>query len=440
MKIFRKFSEKTPKIKKIFRSVRFFRSVLISNLVYVALLLLTQCEMKSISSRFLLVVEKVKNKYCDHFQQKPHELNVSEYEVLKNVLICYCKLVSFEIVNSTLQVEKSKREGKRINNNLVDTYGADLYTNLRKSQLVYHPEVIEKFVVNYLLAHLGPSSDIKHEDLFNKIFDSLNHLNVRQKLKEIFDEHYIISFDKRTNEYFMRGLNDKLPERVRETNVNPNNVIRNELLVSSRKPIPTTISLNTNNDVQLVSSSNYKNNDSYVSLSNAPVTNVSSFSIVPLNLDASKFNYEQFKASFLNFHNRTRKQHQAGELEEATWLSTISQIHANFLAQYDRLTPSSKKFGEKTLGENLGTVEGVTNQAVESLLKEWHEKSKTYDFQNPKLDSEASNFTQMIWKGTTQVGFGVAFSKNGKAYVTVNYYPQGNALDGFRENVKPASY
>jgi hypothetical protein len=43
---------------------------------------------------------------------------------------------------------------------------------------------------------------------------------------------------------------------------------------------------------------------------------------------------------------------------------------------------------------------------------------------------ETGHFTQLVWKGSKKVGFGLA-SKDGKDYVVAEYDPPGNYLGEF---------
>jgi len=50
------------------------------------------------------------------------------------------------------------------------------------------------------------------------------------------------------------------------------------------------------------------------------------------------------------------------------------------------------------------------------------------------------HFTQLVWKGSKQLGVGIAFANGGKtAVVVANYYPPGNYLGQFPQNVFPAT-
>lgn len=518
------------------------------HIVCIALLFLTQATFTTIPTSYLLLLEKIKNKHFEYIQRKQEDLSKSDYEVLKEVLVCYCRIVSYDVVSSTLQVEKAKREANILNKELVDKYGKNVYDSLRRLMLVYHSEVVERYVVNVLLANFNASHSINHEELFKKVFDYLNHDIVRQKLRDIFDEFYSISFNERTGEYVLNGLKTKNVVAIEKVNTiykNPNTAAENEFtLVSSARPVvveaptyvapveiireiepiriveeklnggaaqaskyfsrreskipesvtipktvnsyvsnainPTYNSSTTLNPSYSSSSStvnfsienrsytntystgnSYYNPDTYSSSAATLVSNSrptektqltyskplssqtnysysSSTNNAPVNFDSSKFNSQQFKTFFLNYHNNVRRNHQADPLEEDASLSLYAQNHANFLAKMDQIFPSGRKSAEKILGENIAKVTGTSNEAVESVLKEWYEKKNVYDFQYPRYNAQASNLTQMIWKETKQIGMGVTLSDSGNAYVVVNYYPEGNTLQGFALNVKPA--
>ena len=486
------------------------------HLIYLALLFLTEFTFKSISSTYMLSVEKIKNKYFEHTKKKLEGLNESDYEVLREVLICYCKIISYDIINSSLQVETAKREANVFNKDLTNIYGKEVFENFKKLLFVYHSDIIERFVGNFLFSNLNASSTINHEDFFRKNVDFLNHENVRRKLREIFDENYSISFDNKSGKFILNGIQskNKIVDKVINIKENPIDAIENYKLVSSTKPVeltpPTVIGMTdtkkefnnfnlieekvkekiqSNNksisDSYMINNtyspnkvkSNIENNSYYsnssttryydpkdfnlissqIVSSSKPIEQTSytysyplntqtpqyylgSTSLAPKNFDGNKFNIQLFKSSFLNFHNIIRKKHQSLNLEEDSSLNLYAQIHANFLAKVDELSPSDKLFGEKILGENIAKANGTSNEAVESILKDWYEQRNIFDFGNPRYIPEASNFTQMIWRDSKQIGMGVAFSSSGYAYVVTNYYPEGNTFESFVSNVNPAFY
>lgn len=49
------------------------------------------------------------------------------------------------------------------------------------------------------------------------------------------------------------------------------------------------------------------------------------------------------------------------------------------------------------------------------------------------------HFTQVVWKGSREIGVGKARSKDGKILVVANYRPAGNVIGRFSENVPAPS-
>jgi len=47
------------------------------------------------------------------------------------------------------------------------------------------------------------------------------------------------------------------------------------------------------------------------------------------------------------------------------------------------------------------------------------------------------HFTQVVWKGSRDVGIGRAQSRDGKWFVVANFYPAGNFIGRNAENVLP---
>lgn len=64
------------------------------------------------------------------------------------------------------------------------------------------------------------------------------------------------------------------------------------------------------------------------------------------------------------------------------------------------------------------SAEDVAQKAV----NHWYDAIRKYNWSNP----EASTFSQLVWKSTSQVGFGVASSQPSKSIVVANYWPKGN--------------
>lgn len=147
-------------------------------------------------------------------------------------------------------------------------------------------------------------------------------------------------------------------------------------------------------------------------------------------------NYEIIKEA-LNKHNECRVKHKAPKLIHNNELSKRAQEFANTIAMKNTLQHSDCKWDNKQVGENLAWCSG-TVMTGEFMTKMWYDEIKDYDYNNPTFTSNAGHFTQLIWKDSQEIGIGIAkCSEDGSWYAVANYYPAGNVLQRFKENVLP---
>jgi len=81
-------------------------------------------------------------------------------------------------------------------------------------------------------------------------------------------------------------------------------------------------------------------------------------------------------------------------------------------------------------GENLGWGYSDAIAGVEAWYGEYNE----YNYQAATFDGNSGHFTQVIWKGTTQVGCYIR-DCSGTGYLMCEYLPRGNMLGSYTENV-----
>ncbi|KZT74693.1 PR-1-like protein [Daedalea quercina L-15889] len=135
---------------------------------------------------------------------------------------------------------------------------------------------------------------------------------------------------------------------------------------------------------------------------------------------------------YLNDHNTARAQYGAAPLTWNDTLAAAAQQWANgcvFQHSGGTLGP---------YGENLAAGTG-DEYGIDQAIQSWTNESSQYNPNSP----EASHFTQVVWKATTQVGCaeqdcnGIFPASYGEAhYYVCEYYPQGNVIGEFAQNVQ----
>lgn len=129
-------------------------------------------------------------------------------------------------------------------------------------------------------------------------------------------------------------------------------------------------------------------------------------------------------------HNDYRDKHQAPRLK---WNNTL-QVSAQMWADNCKFSHAE----QSKLGENLYAVFGTStpSQALTDAAKEWYKEYKYYDFGRPGFSPLTGHFTQMVWVKTKSIGCGAKYCpQNDMRIVVCRYYPPGNVLNEFKQNV-----
>ncbi|KAG6911826.1 hypothetical protein DXG01_000073 [Tephrocybe rancida] len=135
--------------------------------------------------------------------------------------------------------------------------------------------------------------------------------------------------------------------------------------------------------------------------------------------------------SYLSSHNTIRAQHGAAALTWSDDLASKAQTWANKCV----FQHSGGTLGR--LGENLAAGTG-SSYGIQSAIKSWTDEVSEYNSANPV----PSHFTQVVWKGTTQVGCavqscdGIFDASFGKAkFYVCEYSPAGNVIGEFANEI-----
>ncbi|CRL08543.1 CLUMA_CG021366, isoform A [Clunio marinus] len=153
-------------------------------------------------------------------------------------------------------------------------------------------------------------------------------------------------------------------------------------------------------------------------------------------VEYSEEEYEAFAQKILKHHNEYRKKHYAHELRLTKELMNDAQQWAEKLAAEDKFTYRQNS----QYGENLYCLWSSDRDAwpnAKDVCKSWYEEVKQYIWNvEPKTSFKAGQFSQLVWKSSRELGVGVGRTKSGKVIVVASYWPRGNIIGQFLQNVK----
>ncbi|ABN67684.2 predicted protein [Scheffersomyces stipitis CBS 6054] len=136
---------------------------------------------------------------------------------------------------------------------------------------------------------------------------------------------------------------------------------------------------------------------------------------------------KDFAQSILDAHNQKRADHGVSALTWSDDLYQYAQNYANGYSCSGSLVHSGGKYGENLA---VGYSSGVT------AFDAWYVEGDDYNY---NAATQWDHFTQVVWKGTTQLGcaYKDCSAENWGKYVICSYNPPGNVIGQIKENVLP---
>lgn len=124
-----------------------------------------------------------------------------------------------------------------------------------------------------------------------------------------------------------------------------------------------------------------------------------------------------------------RAKHNAGPL---VWNNTLATYASNYLDKVAQPSQCTFAHSQGPYGENLAL--GYSSNLVG--MEAWYNEYKKYNFAAGQFSEDTGHFTQMVWKGSTNVGCAtVSCGHPGRDFLVCEYYPRGNYIGQFTENV-----
>ena len=146
----------------------------------------------------------------------------------------------------------------------------------------------------------------------------------------------------------------------------------------------------------------------------------------------------------LKQHNKIRKEFKSQNLSLNDDLKILAQ---NFADNFDILKDSNlldNNYKGQPLGINYKVFNGDIKE-INKICEEWIKEKEYYnEIKNKgenkakdykKYFSKTKHFTQIIWKKTREVGFGYSQLNNNEKIFVAFYFPAGNILNEFNENI-----
>ncbi|MBU0945145.1 MAG: hypothetical protein KJ804_11110 [Proteobacteria bacterium] len=135
--------------------------------------------------------------------------------------------------------------------------------------------------------------------------------------------------------------------------------------------------------------------------------------------------------NWLQAHNTYRILH---NVPPVTWSATV----AASAQAYANTCPSAHS--NAVYGENLAWA--TYEMGESAVVQMWYDEEPLYDYYDPGFSSETGHFTQIVWRGTTEIGCGAATGCGNDWPWMPNvwvcqYNPPGNYIGDFAENVFP---
>ncbi|CAE7516461.1 Glipr2 [Symbiodinium natans] len=142
-----------------------------------------------------------------------------------------------------------------------------------------------------------------------------------------------------------------------------------------------------------------------------------------------------WKKDVLAAHNDFRAEHGAEALTWSDECYLLAKKQANACQERSCMYHGSLDGPSGRHGQNIYWC-SMPGKDAQPMVEAWYQEliKPGYDFEKATFTPGTGHFTQVVWKGTTQVG--MALSEDGR-FCVANYFPAGNMMGAFKKNVLP---
>ena len=152
------------------------------------------------------------------------------------------------------------------------------------------------------------------------------------------------------------------------------------------------------------------------------------------NIVENRGKYEVYKKKILRIHNLFRSATKSPNLNEDKNLEELAQKCADKCAELECLDHPPILYNDDNVGEILFSLDRIDVSNISNRISNILEKEKN-NYKYNSYNSKTKNYTQVIWKSTKIVGFGISQSNRGIIYFVGLYFPPGNILNQFDKNI-----
>ena len=164
-----------------------------------------------------------------------------------------------------------------------------------------------------------------------------------------------------------------------------------------------------------------------------------------LNLrNTAAWDFTKFYNDLVSLHNTLRTKHRVGKLTKLQAIATMAQKTATNCAKIKTLQHSQDKYNNQPVGQNLYVKTNAPS--ANDVMQGWYYKEEpnyNYSTGKSKNGGVIGHFTQVVWKSMTQIGCAVAtgtyLAYQNSYYVCCNYFPAGNYIGQYVQNVRTPS-